>query len=255
MNDVTRILSAIEQGDPHAAEKLLPLVYEELRRLAAQRLTREKPGHTLQATALVHEAYVRLVNVAEAQHWNSLGHFFAAAAEAMRRILVESARRRKALRRGGDCHRQDLGPIELELPQMNFDLLALDEALAKLAQTPLFCRLDHAANRRGTRRFFGNRQPLVELCPRLVTPGNQRRETSGLIFLISLIHTRFILRTEDRTKNGEGLHDADAIIRRNHFHRSFGERLRCRTSRLLGGRLRQQHRPARPCRELASVSR
>src|SRR5215510_8584958 len=101
MSEVTRILCAIEQGDPHAAEQLLPLVYEELRQLAAQRLAQEKPGQTLQATALVHEAYVRLVDVDQAQHWNSRGHFFAAAAEAMRRILVEAARRKKRRRHGG----------------------------------------------------------------------------------------------------------------------------------------------------------
>src|SRR5829696_1330607 len=101
MNDVTRILSAIERGDPQAAEALLPLVYEELRTLAAQRLAREKPGQTLQATALVHDAYLRLVDVAEPEHWEGRGHFFAAAAEAMRRILVEQARRKKSLRRGG----------------------------------------------------------------------------------------------------------------------------------------------------------
>src|SRR5437870_12030176 len=100
MNDVTRILSAIEQGDQHAAKQLLPLVYAELRKLAAQKLTQEKPGQTLQATALVHEAYLRLVDVDQAQHWNSRGHFFAAAAEAMRRILVEAARRRKRQRHG-----------------------------------------------------------------------------------------------------------------------------------------------------------
>src|SRR5881397_3901339 len=102
MNDVTRILSAIEQGDPHAAEQLLPLVYDELRQLAAQKLAQEQPGQTLQATALVHEAYLRLVDVDQEQHWDSRGHFFAAAAEAMRRILVEKARRKKRLRRGGD---------------------------------------------------------------------------------------------------------------------------------------------------------
>src|SRR6266480_3521734 len=101
MSDVTRILSAIEQGDPHAAEQLLPLVYEELRKLAAQRLVQEKPGQTLQATALVHEAYIRLVDVKKAQQWSSRGHFFAAAAEAMRRILVDNARRRRSRRRGG----------------------------------------------------------------------------------------------------------------------------------------------------------
>ncbi len=132
MNEVTRILSAIDQGDPHAAEQLLPLVYEELRRLAGQRLSQEKPGQTLQATALVHEAYVRLVNVEQAQHWNNRGHFFAAAAEAMRRILVESARRRKALRRGGDRERQDFDRIEPAAPALTDDLLALDEALDRL---------------------------------------------------------------------------------------------------------------------------
>src|SRR5438132_1478191 len=108
MTDVTRILSAIEQGDPQAAEQLLPLVYAELRKLAAQRLAREKPGQTLQATALVHEAYLRLVGVDQAQHWNSRGHFFAAAAEAMRRILVENARRKLRLRHGGAMKRRDL---------------------------------------------------------------------------------------------------------------------------------------------------
>src|SRR5262245_21038339 len=101
MSEVTRILSALEQGDPSAAEQLLPLIYDELRRLAAQRLAHEQPGQTLQATALVHEAYLRLVDVEQAQHWNSRGHFFAAAAEAMRRILVEQARRRQAAKRGG----------------------------------------------------------------------------------------------------------------------------------------------------------
>src|SRR3954468_9920174 len=101
MNEVTRILSAIEAGDPHAAEQLLPLVYDELRKLAAERLAKEKPGQTLQATALVHEAYLRLVDTEKAQHWNSRGHFFAAAAESMRRILIESARRKKADKRGG----------------------------------------------------------------------------------------------------------------------------------------------------------
>src|SRR5438046_2396323 len=108
MSDVTQILSAIEQGDPHAAEQLLPLVYDELRRLAAQKLAQEKPGQTLQATALVHEAYLRLVDVDQAQHWDSRGHFFAAAAEAMRRILVDNARRKQSQKRGGDRVRLDL---------------------------------------------------------------------------------------------------------------------------------------------------
>src|SRR5881397_1787525 len=108
MTDVTRILSAIEQGDPHLAEQLLPVVYEELRKLAAQRMAQEAPGQTLQATALVHDAYLRLVDVERAQHWNSRGHFFAAAAEAMRRILVDNARRKQAKKRGGDRARLDL---------------------------------------------------------------------------------------------------------------------------------------------------
>ena len=132
MNDVTRILSAIEEGDPHAASQLLPLIYDELRRLAAQKLSHEKPGQTLQATALVHDAYVRLVDVEKAQHWSSRNHFYAAAAEAMRRILVENARRKKALRRGGDRRRLDLA--EPAAPELSDDLLALDEALGKLAE-------------------------------------------------------------------------------------------------------------------------
>jgi RNA polymerase sigma factor (TIGR02999 family) len=134
MTDVTRILSAIEQGDPHAAEQLLPLVYDELRRLAAQRLAQEKPGQTLQATALVHEAYLRLVDVKKAQHWNSRGHFFAAAAEAMRRILVEQVRRRRRLKRGGGRQRLDLDEMEISVEGPSDDLLALDEALTKLAE-------------------------------------------------------------------------------------------------------------------------
>src|SRR5213592_4928128 len=113
MSDVTRILSAIEQGDPHAAEQLLPLVYEELRKLAAQKLGQEKPGQTLQATALVHEAYVRLVDVAGVQRWDSRGHFFAAAAEAMRRILIDKARHKQTHKAGGGHRRLDLDNIEL----------------------------------------------------------------------------------------------------------------------------------------------
>ena len=130
MNDVTRILSAIEQGDPQAAEQLLPLVYDELRKLAAQRLAQEKPGQTLQATALVHEAYLRLVDGDEARGWNSRGHFFAAAAEAMRRILVEDARRKRRPKRGGDRRRCELAAraTSPSTPARD-DLLALDEAL------------------------------------------------------------------------------------------------------------------------------
>jgi RNA polymerase sigma factor (TIGR02999 family) len=132
MSEVTRILSAVEQGDPSAAEQLLPLVYDELRKLAAQKLAHEKPGQTLQATALVHEAYLRLVDVDKARPWNSRGHFFAAAAEAMRRILVEQARRKQADKHGGGRLRVDL-PEGLAAPEARSDdLLALDEALSRL---------------------------------------------------------------------------------------------------------------------------
>ncbi len=133
MSNVTRILSAVEQGDPHAAELLLPLVYEELRRLAARRLAQEAPDQTLQATALVHEAYLRLVDVEKAQHWDCRGHFFAAAAEAMRRVLIENVRRKKSQKRGGGVERVDLDQIEMALPPPGDDLLALDEALTRLA--------------------------------------------------------------------------------------------------------------------------
>jgi RNA polymerase sigma factor (TIGR02999 family) len=132
MSDVTRILSAIEQGDPRASEELLPLVYRELRRLAKQRLAHEKPGQTLQATALVHDAYLRLVDGEEAQRWNSRGHFFAAAAEAMRRILVENVRRKRAEKHGGQLERRDLDELEIAAPALSGDLVALDEALTKL---------------------------------------------------------------------------------------------------------------------------
>jgi RNA polymerase sigma factor (TIGR02999 family) len=135
MNDVTHILSQIELGDPTAAEQLLPLVYDELRKLAAQKLAHEQPGRTLQATALVHEGYIRLVDTEKAQHWNSRGHFFAAAAEAMRRILVESARRRRSQKRGGDRLRNELEESNLAAPENTEDLLDLDEALTRLAET------------------------------------------------------------------------------------------------------------------------
>jgi RNA polymerase sigma factor (TIGR02999 family) len=145
MSDVRRILSAIEQGDPHAAEQLLPLVYDELRQLAAQRLARERPGETLQATALVHEAYLRLVDVPQAQHWDSRGHFFAAAAEAMRRILIDQARRKHSRKRGGGLRRVELDDgARLAAPDDHAaeDLLALDEALAQLeGEDPLKARL------------------------------------------------------------------------------------------------------------------
>jgi RNA polymerase sigma factor (TIGR02999 family) len=141
MHEVTRILAAIEEGDSHASAELLPLVYDELRRLAAQKIAQERPGHTLQATALVHEAYVRLVNEPTSgtsnanrggEHWDSRGHFFAAAAEAMRRILIESARRKRRRKHGGDHERLELQEHDLASFGRDEDLLALDEALAEL---------------------------------------------------------------------------------------------------------------------------
>src|SRR5947208_3986828 len=121
MSEVTRILSALEQGDPHAAEQLLPLVYEELRKLATQKMAQEAPGQTLQPTALVHEAYLRLVDRDQAQHWNSRGHFFAAAAEAMRRILVESARKKGRGKRGGGHRRVPLDEVALAVDMASDD--------------------------------------------------------------------------------------------------------------------------------------
>ncbi|MCC9609488.1 sigma-70 family RNA polymerase sigma factor [Blastopirellula sp. JC732] len=134
MNDVTQILFQIEHGDQSAADQLLPLVYEELRKLAAAKLSHENNCHTLQATALVHDAYIRLVDVEKAPKWDSRGHFFAAAAEAMRRILVESARRKKRIRHGGEVQRVDLDP-DLTSNDREIDVLALDEALTRLEQT------------------------------------------------------------------------------------------------------------------------
>ena len=135
MSDVTQILSAIEAGDPRAVAELLPLVYDELRKLAAARLAEEKPGQTLQATALVHEAYVRLVGGERSQSWDGRGHFFAAAAEAMRRILVEKARRRKSAKHGGDAKRSAAGPDELAAePAEQLEILAVHEALDRLAE-------------------------------------------------------------------------------------------------------------------------
>ena len=134
MTEITRILSAIDQGDPQAANDLLPLVYDELRRLAAERLSHEKPGQTLQATALVHEAYIRLVDVEKAQHWDSRGHFFKAAAEAMRRILVDNARRKATGKRGGNLHRIDIDAVDITLGTSPEQLLAIDDAIAGLDQ-------------------------------------------------------------------------------------------------------------------------
>lgn len=148
MTDVTQILSRIEAGDPSATEQLLPLVYEELRRLAAHRLTHEKPGQTLQATALVHEAYLRLVDGERAQHWNSRGHFFGAAAEAMRRILVESARSKAREKRGGDWKRIDFEALDLTTSVSPDQLVALDDALQRLAA------LDQVAGNLVKLRYF-----------------------------------------------------------------------------------------------------
>jgi RNA polymerase sigma factor (TIGR02999 family) len=148
VSDFSQLLSAVEQGDPHAAEQLLPLVYDELRKLAAQRLAQEGPGQTLTATALVHEAYLRLVGGAQAQPWDGRGHFFAAAAEAMRRILIDRAREKRAEKRGGDRKRLDVDAIDLATTVAPDQLLALDEALAKLA------RGDPAAARLVELRYF-----------------------------------------------------------------------------------------------------
>jgi RNA polymerase sigma factor (TIGR02999 family) len=148
MSDVTRILLAIEHGDSHAAEQLLPLVYDELRHLAAQRLAQEKPGHTLQATALVHEAYVRLVGANQPQHWDSRGHFFAAAAEAIRRILVERARQKKRIKHGGGRQRVDLGAVAQVGDEPADDVEALDAALTRLEQ------IDASAAQLVKLRFF-----------------------------------------------------------------------------------------------------
>jgi RNA polymerase sigma factor (TIGR02999 family) len=139
MTDLTGILSAIESGDPHAAEQLLPLVYDELRKLAARKLAREKPGQTLQATALVHEAYLRLVSSGTSRPWDGRGHFFAAAAEAMRRILVNRERDKRRLKRGGDYQRVDLGEIEIAHKSDDLDIPALDEALETLAREEPAC--------------------------------------------------------------------------------------------------------------------
>src|SRR5436190_16342191 len=134
MSDVTRILSQIEQGDPQAAEQLLPLVYDELRKLAAVKLAQEKPGQTLQATALVHEAYVRLVEGQQDQHWNSRGHFFGAAAEAMRRIIVDDARHKSRQRHGGDLNRVDFDKVDFGTSLPPGELIAISDLLDTLAK-------------------------------------------------------------------------------------------------------------------------
>jgi RNA polymerase sigma factor (TIGR02999 family) len=148
VSEVTRILAAIEQGDPSAAEELLPLVYEELRKLAAERMAHEKPGQTLQATALVHEAYLRLVDGNRARHWDSRGHFFAAAAEAMRRILVDRARAKRCEKRGGKLRRVDVDAVDVVTTASPDELLAIHDAIEKLA------REDPAAARLVQLRYF-----------------------------------------------------------------------------------------------------
>jgi RNA polymerase sigma factor (TIGR02999 family) len=134
MSDVTHILSQIESGDPSAAEQLLPLVYDELRKLAAQKMAQEKPGQTLQATALVHEAYIRLVDADKAQHWDSRGHFFAAAAEAMRRILVDQARKKRSQKQGGGLQRHPIQDVDIAASEPSLDLLAVNDALERFEQ-------------------------------------------------------------------------------------------------------------------------
>lgn len=148
MSELTRILTVLEQGDSQAANEFLPLVYDELRKLAAERMADEKPGQTLQATALVHEAYVRLVDVKQAQHWNSRGHFFAAAAEAMRRILIENARGKAREKRGGDWQRVDFEEVDVTTSVSSDQLVALDDALARLAA------IDHLAGELVKLRYF-----------------------------------------------------------------------------------------------------
>ena len=144
MNEVTRLLSAVQHGDPNAAEQLLPLVYDELRKLAAAKLVQEKPGQTLQPTALVHEAYLRLLGDGEPRDWNGRGHFFAAAAEGMRRILVEHARRKRSAKAGGPWQRQELIDATLAVDSTGDDLFAVDEALSRLAEAhPRAARLVH----------------------------------------------------------------------------------------------------------------
>ena len=187
MKDVTRILSAIEQGDPQAAEQLLPLVYDELRKLAALRLAHEKPGQTLQATALVHEAYLRLVDSDPARTWDGRGHFFAAAAEAMRRILVENARRKRTRKHGGDQRRADLDLDALVAPEPEMDLLALDAALDRLAaarsaegparRAALLRGADGRPGGRGPGDLPQQRRPAVDLHAGLAPPraGPRRR--------------------------------------------------------------------------------
>ena len=196
MSEPTGILGAIEQGDPGAARELLPLVYEELRQLAAHRLGREAAGQTLSPTALVHEAYLRLVGKGAEHHWQDRAHFFAAAAESMRRILIENARRKRSSKRGGHFTRQQVDAAQLAAPEPNEDVLALDEALQKLAAGDKTAAelvklryfagltLPEAAEALGGLAADGD--ALVDLCPRLAAPGNPGRPFSGPEFSIIL---------------------------------------------------------------------
>jgi RNA polymerase sigma factor (TIGR02999 family) len=197
MSEVTCILCAIEQGDPHAAAELLPLVYDELRKLAAQKLAQEKPGQTLQATALVHEAYLRLVDVEKVQHWDSRGHFFAAVAEAMRRILVENARRRRSEKHAGQLRRIDFEEAQSLAEPLADDLLALDEALdqlaaedpvkAELVKLRCFAGLFPSGRRPGPGHLARHRRPLLGLRQVLALLQTLRAgpQRAGLIFPVS----------------------------------------------------------------------
>ena len=181
MSNLTDILSQIEQGDAHAAEQLLPLVYDELRKLASAQLAHENPGQTLQATALVHDAYLRLVGGEHDVRWNSRGHFFGAAAEAMRRILVENARKKKRLKRGGGLARQELNESNIAAPEVSDQLLALDEALNRLAASDqraarlVQLRYFAGSSRRIARHLAPHRRSTVGLRSRLAARGNLSR--------------------------------------------------------------------------------
>ena len=219
MSDVTQVLSAIEQGDPHAAEQLLPLVYNELRQLAAQRLAQEKPGQTLQATALVHEAYLRLVDGEQPQHWQTRGHFFAAAAEAMRRILIDQARRKQSRKRGGSLRRVELDAAALlAAPEEDAaeDLLALDEALQQLeSEDPLKARLVKLRYFAGLRcpkrpRPWGSPSPPPNATGCTPVRGCTARSTAvegaGTRFFLFLSRSGTVLRIEGKQPSGGLVH-------------------------------------------------
>lgn len=180
MNNVTQILTAIDQGDAAAADALLPLVYHELRKLAAAKLSHERPGQTLQPTMLVHEAFLRLVNVDEPQKWNGRGHFFAAAAEAMRRILVENARRKQSLKRGGDRQRIDLAAADIMAPDRDDELLALDDVLTQLEQ-----RWPEKAQLVKLRYFAGLTMPEVAQAMKISLATAERHWTFARAWLYS----------------------------------------------------------------------